>query len=703
MSSNPLAPSRSSETTPRRARLRWCGRGGWKRLRRAASIWLTLAAVLMILSARKGKFLSWTLFDISAAATEPPPIDPIFLPPVAPTRESMTTTLAFNFVSDEPLPPLGSAALEVNPPVLREPPAAPKVPAAPSEPEAGEGPLADFLVIPLDPPLGYTGPSGILPRESQESSDFVPLEDRWRSGLPEWDRYDKGHPPLDDYPYEKRNILNPFTQNVLKGDYPIIGQHTFLNITAETQTIVETRQVPTPQNGFDSTSFPGGGEFFGNPNQFAVQQFFKLSFDLFHGDAAFKPIDWRIKLQPVFNMNDLDVQELGVVSPDVTQGRVRFRTDFALEQWFFEMKLADLSPDYDFVSLRIGSQPFTSDFRGFIFDDTNRGVRLFGTRSSNQDQFNVVYFDQQEKNTDSDLNTFNDRGQRVLIANYYRQDFIWPGYTTEFSFHYDHDDPSIHYDDNGFLVRPDPAGIAQPHEVDACYLGWAGDGHIGRLNINHAFYWAFGTDSLNPMSGQPVTINAQMAALELSYDQDWVRFRASLFYASGDRDPYDNQGRGFDTILDDPNFAGGDFSYWQRQPIKLLGVNLKQANSLVPDLRAAKSEGQANFVNPGLDLVNFGMDFELTPKLRLVSNANVLWFDNTAVLEQFVFESDIHRFIGTDLSLGMEYRPWLSNNCIVRGGVASLLPGQGFHDLFDPFVGHLGDLVATFVDVTLTY
>jgi hypothetical protein len=617
----------------------------------------------------------------------------------------------------EPLPPFsssgnGSPADDANPPVLRLPlltPSQAPPPVSPSLPQAADLQQMDLqqsdelLRLPFDPPSGYTGRSSVLPSEDQESSDFVPLEDRWRSGFPDWDRYDKGHPLLDDYPYVKGNIFNPYTQNVLKGDYPIIGQHTFLNITGESETIIETRQVPTPQGGFDSTSFPGGSEFFGNPNQVAVQQYFKLSFDLFHGDAAFKPIDWRIKLQPVFNMNYLDVQELGVVSPDVTQGRIRFRDDFALEQWFFEMKLADLSPDYDFVSLRIGSQPFVSDFRGFIFDDTNRGVRLFGTRSSNQDQFNVVYFDQQEKNTDSDLNTFADRGQRVLIANYYRQDFIFPGYTTEFSFHYDHDDPSIHYDDNGFLVRPDPAGIAQPHEVDACYLGWAGDGHIGRLNINHAFYWAFGADSLNPMAGQPETINAQMAALELSYDQDWVRFRASLFYASGDSNPYGSQARGFDTILDDPNFAGGDFSYWQRQPIKLLGVNLKQADSLVPDLRAAKAEGQANFVNPGLELVNFGMDFELTPKLRLVSNANLLWFQNTAVLEQFVFETPIHTSIGTDLSLGMEYRPLLSNNCIVRAGISSLLPGQGFRDLYDPYVGHLGDLVATFVDVTMTY
>ena len=170
-----------------------------------------------------------------------------------------------------------------------------------------------------------------------------------------------------DYPYVEGNILNPFTQNVLKGDYPIIGQHTFLNITAESETIAETRQVPTPQNGFDSTTFPGGSQFFGNPNQFAFNQFFRLSFDLFHGDTAFKPIDWRIKLTPVFNMNYLDVQELGVVSPDVADGRTRFRDYLSLEEWFFEMKLADLSPDYDFLSVRLGSQPFVSDFRGFIF------------------------------------------------------------------------------------------------------------------------------------------------------------------------------------------------------------------------------------------------------------------------------------------------------------------------------------------------
>ena len=47
---------------------------------------------------------------------------------------------------------------------------------------------------PVDPPAGYSGPSGISPSEEQENSHFVPVEDRWRIGMPEYDRYDQGHP-----------------------------------------------------------------------------------------------------------------------------------------------------------------------------------------------------------------------------------------------------------------------------------------------------------------------------------------------------------------------------------------------------------------------------------------------------------------------------------------------------------------------------
>jgi hypothetical protein len=123
-----------------------------------------------------------------------------------------------------------------------------------------------------------------------------------------------------------------------------------------------------------------------------------------------------------------------------------------------------------------------------------------------------------------------------------------------------------------------------------------------------------------------VNINAQMAALEVSYDRDWVRYKASVFYASGDDDAEDDQATGFDTILDNPNFTGGPFSYWVRQGFNLAGtaVNLKQRNSLVPNLRTSKTQGQANFVNPGVFIYSLGMEIETTPKLKTFLNANYI-------------------------------------------------------------------------------
>src|SRR5205823_93611 len=90
-----------------------------------------------------------------------------------------------------------------------------------------DDPFMSPLLWPVDPPIGYTGPSGILPREEQLDSHFVPMEDRWRIGLPAWDRYGRGHPTQEDYPYQPGWLLNPYRQNLLKGDYPIYGQNNF--------------------------------------------------------------------------------------------------------------------------------------------------------------------------------------------------------------------------------------------------------------------------------------------------------------------------------------------------------------------------------------------------------------------------------------------------------------------------------------------
>ena len=197
------------------------------------------------------------------------------------------------------------------------------------------------------------------------------------------------------------------------------------------------------------------------PTNSFFTQFNSVSYELFHGDAAFKPKDWAIKFTPVFNVNNLALSELGVTNPNVLSGTTRNRTFFAVQELFAEYKLSDLSPNYDFASVRVGNQFFTSDFRGFIFSDVNRAVRLFGTRNGNRDQFNLVYFRQWEKDTNSGLNSFHDRNQNVIIANYYRQDFLIPGYTVQTSLHYNHDSPTFKINKNRQLVRPDGDGIFQ--------------------------------------------------------------------------------------------------------------------------------------------------------------------------------------------------------------------------------------------------
>ncbi len=555
---------------------------------------------------------------------------------------------------------------------------------------------------PFQPPLGFSGPSGVVPR-SGSNAEFVTVEDRWRIGMPEWDRYGKGQRTVVDNPYRLGRWFDPYNLNVLKGDYPISGQHTFLNISANTIGLFEGRQIPTATTPFESTARPFQYENFGRPNQFLYSQLTTLSFDLFHGDTqAFKPMDWRVKLTPAVNVNFIDVDEVGVVSPDVRRGTQRGRSWITLQEAFAEVKLADTSSEYDFMSIRAGNQPFTSDFRGFIFSDTNRGVRLFGTANGNRDQYNLAFFRQLEKETNSGLNTFEDRNQNVAIANYDRQDFIFPGYTIQGSVHYNNDGPDTLFDRNRFLVRPDPVGIFQPHRVEVAYLGFAGDGHIDRFNLSHAFYWAVGRDSNNPLAGKPQSISAQMAALELSYDRDWARFRVSGMWASGDNNISNGRATGFDSILDNTVFAG-EFSFYNRQNIPLFGVQLTQRNSLFNGLRSSKIQGQTNFVNPGLQLVNFGFDADITPRFRSVNNVNFLWFDKTAVLEQFVYQKGIDRDIGTDLSTSIEYRPLLNNNIIILGGVSTLLPGGALRQLYNRQDGSINPLASGFIEVALSY
>jgi len=521
------------------------------------------------------------------------------------------------------------------------------------------------------------------------SDVFNVVPNRWALEQPDYRRYR----PSGEYIYTKPHWYDPFNRNRFKGDEPIwpavLGQQVFLNVTASETTFIDGRKVPSPSDV--SAAQAGSSGFFGRGEQFFLDQTFRFTFDLFHGDASFKPVDWRFRVTPEVSLNYLDVKELGIVGPDVRAGTTRLDSHVGFQEAFLEYKVHDLSANYDFVSVRAGIQEFNADFRGFLFVDEQPALRIFGDLKSDRLEYNVAYFNFLEKNTNSGLNTFSRRDQQVILGNIYIQDFFFPGYTAEFLGAYNKDDGGVHYDDNGFLVRPAPVGNvinqgvgAIPHSIQVGYFGWLGSGHIKRINITHAFYEAAGKDSFNPIAGRPVTVNAQMAAVELSLDRDWIRYRISSFYASGDRDPRNGRANGFDAIVDLPSFAGGLFSFWNREAIRLTGsgVALTTDGSLLPNMRSNKNEGQANFVNPGIFLVNAGTDIDITPKLKGFINFNYLRFMRTEPLEFVLFQSPIRHNIGEDFGAGVTYRPPLTENIILTGGASMLQPGQGFRDIY---------------------
>lgn len=531
-------------------------------------------------------------------------------------------------------------------------------------------------------PTGNAGSESVQ-SNPQTAPDRREVRDRWRIEFPEYDRYgDKGARGRD-IPFKRGRWYDPYNLNVLKGDYPILGNDKFMILSAVSSTTVDFGRTPKPTDA--SSVNPGSTEFFGRPEALAINETLQFTFEFFKGQTTFKPRDWAIKISPTLSLpNFLNARENGVVNIDVRRGTRRTDTHFSLEEAFFEKKLFDINANYDFVSVRAGIQPFVSDFRGFVYSDNNLGARVFGAFANNRYQFNLAYFNQLEKDTNSGLNRFDSRRQHIFIGNIYRQDFIKKGYTIQATALFNNDRGSRHFDRNGFLVRPSLIGDVRPNKLNVGYVGINGDGHIGRLNLTHAYYFAFGNEERNPIAGKRVQVRSHMAAVEASIDKDYLRFRGSFFWASGDKNPTDSRASGFDAILDDPNFIGGQFSFWNRQGIRLTqtGVGLVQPNSVLPSLRSSKLEGQANFVNPGIFIYNAGFDIEVTQRFKAIGNVNFLKFHRTETLEYVLLQNRIRHNIGFDYSVGVAYRPFLINNLTFTFGASLLHPGGGFRDIF---------------------
>jgi len=178
----------------------------------------------------------------------------------------------------------------------------------------------------------------------------------------------------------------------------------------------------------------------------------------------------------------------------------------------------------------------------------------------------------------------------------------------------------------------------------------------------------------------------------------------NLLAQSADRDPFDGKATGFDAILENPLFAGADTSFWIRQGVPLIGgggVALSGRNGVLASLRSSKTQGQANFSNPGLLLAGAGADFDLTPQLRAIGNVSYLRFGDTTVLGVLRNQAPPDREIGWDISGALQWRPFMTQNIVVSASAAALLPGRGLKQLYDE--GQRGPQYSMLANVVLTF
>jgi hypothetical protein len=236
--------------------------------------------------------------------------------------------------------------------------------------------------------------------------------------------------------------------------------------------------------------------------------------------------------------------------------------------------------------------------------------------------------------------------------------------------------------------------IAAPdtrHNADTIYIGSSGDGHIGRLNITGALYYALGKETPTAAGARDTRTHASFAALELSRDFDRMRLRLSALHASGDDDPQDARGTAFVGLNSSPLFAGADASFFfhQRLPLTPL-LDLKQRDRLFG--------APSTSLGPGLRLAGAGADFDLSQRLRISLDINQLWFAEVAPLAAVTGRTGFAKAIGQDYSIDAFWRPFENQNVIVRFVGATLSPARGYRSLYGQ-----GTPYSFFINLSLAY
>jgi len=303
-------------------------------------------------------------------------------------------------------------------------------------------PVLVYESDPCDPNRLARPKAGLLP-------DPAPVPDRWRI--------------VDTLGYAE-NLWDPYNNNnPIKGDKPVFGKDWFFNLSIISDTVVEPRRFPLPV-GAATTADAGQLDLVADGDQYLLNENLIVETVLYRGDTVFRPPDHEFRLITVLNLNHTVADEVGVLKADPAEGDTRTEGYVGIQGAFWDYHIRNVSDRYDFDSFRIGIQPFSTDFRGFLFQDNQFGVRLFGTRKNNIFQYNLAWFRRLEKESNSGLNDITDdlREDDTFIANLYWQDFPSKGFVSQASVIHNRNREAddFFFDDNQFIARPSSLGLS---------------------------------------------------------------------------------------------------------------------------------------------------------------------------------------------------------------------------------------------------
>src|ERR1700761_4194848 len=175
--------------------------------------------------------------------------------------------------------------------------------------------------------------------------EWIPVPDRWR---------------IVDALGVGGQWWDPYNQNVIKGDRPILGTDDwFLDLSGISDSVAELRSFPTPVS-IQTTQRPGSLDVFGQADSSLYTQTFIAGADIYKGSTAYKPPEIEFRFAVAMNVNYAMVSERRVLSVDPAQPTHRLDGLVGLQEAFLDYHIRNVDDRYDFDSIRVGIQPFTS-------------------------------------------------------------------------------------------------------------------------------------------------------------------------------------------------------------------------------------------------------------------------------------------------------------------------------------------------------